>query len=95
MNAAYLTTINAQSAYAYDLISAVDPGSCHCGSHACYECRRLEIDTKALAIVERERRMCDGMQGFDVEAHAWRMAQQYRCDAINALAFEDVAGELV
>lgn len=91
----YLTTIPANSPYATDLQMMVDPGSCQCGSHACYECRRLEIDMKALAIVERERRMCDGMTGFDIEAHAWSMAQQYRCNAINELAFEDVAGELI
>lgn len=88
-------TLDVTSPYAFDLVPMVDPGSCQCGSHACYECRRLEIDMKALAIVERERRVCDGMQGFDIEAHAWSMAQQYRCNAINELAWEDVNGELI
>jgi hypothetical protein len=94
MNASYLI-LDTTSPYAYDLAPMVDPGSCQCESHACYECRRLEIDMKALAIVERERRICDGMQGFDIEAHAWRMAEQYRYNAINALAFEDINGELI
>ena len=94
MTNTYLTTIRTSSPYAADLLPMVDPGDCQCGSHACYDCRRQEIDIKALAIVERERRICAGMN-FDVEAHAWKMAQQYRCDAINALAFEDVAGELI
>jgi hypothetical protein len=79
-----------------DLVPMIDPGSCECGSHACYECRRLEIDIKALAIVQRERDICRGMMSADkVETHAWAMAQQYRCNAINALAFEDVNGELI
>lgn len=86
-------TLDITSPYAYNLPLQVS--ECGCGSHACYECRRTEIDNKALAIVERERRMCDGMQGFDVEAHAWRMAEQYRHEQINALAWEDVNGELI
>lgn len=90
----YLATVPV-SPYSADLLPMVDPGSCQCDSHACYECRRLKIDITALAIVERERRICDGMSGFDVEEHAWRMAQAYRCSEINKLAWEDVRGELI
>lgn len=90
----YLTTVPA-SRYSTDLLPMVDPGSCQCGSPACYECRRLQIDITALAIVERERRMCEGMQGFDIEAHAWSQALAYRNRAVNELAWEDVNGELI
>lgn len=58
---------------------------CTCGT--CYACRRLQIDEKALAIVEREIKICNGMD-FDIQAHAWQMANQWRCQQINKLAFE-------
>lgn len=62
---------------------------CDCAKRTCYDCRRQEIDAKALAIVEREIKYCSGMWSkFDVQAHAWRMADQYRSKAINDLAFE-------
>jgi len=62
---------------------------CTCGERTCYACRRQEIDATALRIVDREIVYCTGMWSkFDVQAHAWRMADQYRCQAINKLAFE-------
>lgn len=61
---------------------------CTCAQVTCYLCRRQAIDATALAIVEREIRWCTGMTGFDIQAHAWRMAGDYRSKAINALAME-------
>lgn len=61
---------------------------CTCKSHTCYSCRRQVIDATAERIAERELRLCKGMSGFVVEAHAWRMANDWRCKAITSLAFE-------
>jgi hypothetical protein len=61
---------------------------CTCNSRDCYECRRREIDETAERIRRRELRICSGMHGFDVSEHAYRMAMDYRCKAINELAFE-------
>lgn len=62
---------------------------CSCNRQACYSCRRQQIDTAALEIVAREYRVLEGfMTPEKLEAHAWAMAQNYRCAAINALAFE-------
>jgi hypothetical protein len=63
---------------------------CTCNQAACYSCRRRQIDETALAIVAREIRICTGMD-FDVQAHAWKMANQYRCEQINKLAFESAS----
>lgn len=63
--------------------------NCTCEAKTCYDCRRQEIDQRAHAIVEREIKICTDM-GFDVEAHAWNMAAQYRDHAINELAWEFV-----
>ena len=62
--------------------------NCTCGSHSCYSCRYQVILDTAIQIAERETRICAGMTGFDVEAHAWSMANLYRCNALNALALE-------
>jgi hypothetical protein len=61
---------------------------CTCNSRGCYECRRHEIDETAEKIHDREVRICTGMAGFNIEDHAWKMANQYRCEQINKLAFE-------
>jgi hypothetical protein len=61
---------------------------CDCGERTCYDCRRQEIDKIAFKIVEREKRICYGMSGFDIEAHAWKMATLFRDQAVTALAFE-------
>lgn len=61
---------------------------CTCGAVNCYSCRRQAIDATATAIYYREIKWCTGMEGFDVEAHAAKMASQYRYPAINALAME-------
>jgi len=61
---------------------------CTCKSQRCYDCRRQVIDAMALQIVQREVKYCTGMHGFDVSAHAWQMANDWRRKAINALAFE-------
>lgn len=61
---------------------------CTCGERTCYGCRRQAIDKTAFKIVEREKRICYGMSGFDIEAHAWRMATLYRDQAVTALAYE-------
>ena len=61
---------------------------CTCKRVDCYSCRRQAIDLTAEQIHAREVRICAGMKGFSVEQHAWQMAQDYRCKAINALAFE-------
>lgn len=61
---------------------------CTCGERTCYPCRRYEIDLTAFRIVEREKRICYGMSGFDIEAHAWRMATLYRDQKVTALALE-------
>lgn len=61
---------------------------CTCATTSCYDCRRQQIDATALQIQAREVRICTGMTGFNVEEHAWRMANDYRSKAINQLAFE-------
>lgn len=61
---------------------------CTCRERHCYDCRRQEIDNTAERIHDREVRICTGMTGFDIEEHAWEMANQYRCQKINELAFE-------
>lgn len=60
---------------------------CTCGATTCYDCRRQLIDQRAYMIVEREIKYCTGMD-FDVNAHAWAMAANYRSKAICALATE-------
>lgn len=65
-----------------------DHADCSCEQPTCYDCRRQAIDATALYVQQREARYCSGMVGFDVEAHSWRMADQYRYAAINALAME-------
>jgi hypothetical protein len=66
---------------------------CTCQKRDCYSCRRQEIDQTAERIYKREIKYCTGMTGFDVEEHAQRMAAQYRCPAITALAFEFAGAE--
>lgn len=61
---------------------------CTCGAVNCYSCRRQAIDATAVRIYDREIAICKGMEGFDVEAHAAKMASLYRYPAINALAME-------
>lgn len=61
---------------------------CTCGQHDCYSCRYQQILDTAEKIYQREVKWCKGMQGFDVEAHAARMANNWRCKALNLLAFE-------
>lgn len=61
---------------------------CTCNENHCYGCRRRKIDETALMIHDREVRICTGMTGFDIEEHAWKMANQYRYEQINKLAFE-------
>ena len=65
-------------------MNAID---CTCREHTCYDCRRQDIDARALGIVDREIRICTGMD-MDVEKHAWEQANLFRTNAINALAFE-------
>lgn len=64
---------------------------CYCGQNSCYSCRYLYIIETAVRIAHREMRLCAGMTGFDIEAHAWRMANDYRCKALRDLAFEQLA----
>lgn len=73
---------------------AGQPIECTCNKIDCYSCRRREIDATALRIVKREIDICTGigyMTPEKVEAHAWAMAQDYRCKAINSLAMEFAA----
>lgn len=53
-----------------------------------YNARRIEIDNTAREIFEREIRICTGMSGFDIQAHAARMAANWRSQQINNLALE-------
>lgn len=74
-------------------MTTIDPAydtyqACGCLSNDCYECRRHQIDDRAVEIHDREIWICNGMKGFDIEAHAWEMANRYRCEEINKLAFE-------
>lgn len=64
---------------------------CTCGESHCYDCRRQKIDETALMIHDREVRICTGMTGFNIEDHAWNMANRYRSEEINKLAFEFAA----
>ena len=66
----------------------MDEIECTCKKRDCYSCRRQEIDQTAERIYHREVEICSGMKGFDIEAHARKMAAQYRSKAINTLAFE-------
>lgn len=65
-----------------------DDVECECHLPSCYQCRRRQIDERALYIYNREIRYCAGMTGFDIEEHAWKMADMYRYPAIRELAFE-------